>query len=96
MTKAIRVEVFVENASGFVLCLPEQNLTRKQVRDYILGFREDDSSGSFDKDSYAAVSKNNFTFRTTPLPDEEPRESKREDARLVSTVGAVVPDRQAN
>jgi hypothetical protein len=80
MTKAIRVEVFVENASGFVLYLPEQKLTRKQVRDYILGFREGDPA-SFDRDAHAAVSKNNFTFKTTPLPDEEHRESG-EDAAM--------------
>jgi hypothetical protein len=30
MTKAIRVEVFVENASGFVLYLPEQKLTKNK------------------------------------------------------------------
>jgi hypothetical protein len=82
MTKGIRVEVFVENPPGLVLYLPEQKLTRKQVRDYILGFLEYDSSGSFDKDACAAVAKNKFTFRTTPLPDEEPCEIKREDTTM--------------
>ena len=79
MTKGIRVEVFVENASGFVLYCSEQQLTKKKVREYVLGSLEDDLlSGSVDKDAYAAVTKNNFTFRTTPLPDEDPREAKRE------------------
>jgi hypothetical protein len=84
MAKGIRVEVFVENAPGFVLYLAEQKLTRKHVRDYILSFLEEDSvAGSFDKDACAAVVKNNFTFRTTPLPDEgEPREIKREDPAM--------------
>jgi hypothetical protein len=76
MTKAIRVEVFVENASGFVLYLPEQKLTRKQVRDYVLGSLEDASPESFDKDAHAGVLKNNFTFRTTPLPDEDARQPR--------------------
>ena len=76
MTQGIRVEVFVENASGFVLYCSEPTLTKKKVREIVLGFLEDDSSGSFDKDARAAVIKNKFTFRTTPLPDEEPREAR--------------------
>jgi hypothetical protein len=51
------------------------------VRDYILGVLEDGSSRSFDKDAYAAIMKNNFTFKTTPFSDEEPRESG-EDAAM--------------
>ena len=81
MTKGIRVEVFVENAPGFVLCLPAQKLTRKQVRDELLEFLEDDYvSRSRNKDAYAAVLKSKFTFKTTPITDEEPREFKQRES----------------
>jgi hypothetical protein len=84
MTKGIRVEVFEDYRSVFEFYCPEQTLTRKQVRDHVLAFLQagegEPVDGSADKAAYAAIIKNNFTFRTTPLPDEELPEIKREDA----------------